>query len=135
MCVSPEEVRLLSPWGVRPRSGEVPHLAAEPPPHQRRLPVPPLHPALQALSVRAHTHRHTQTHTRQHKPMLFILSPSASFGCCSCSRETHGSIKVLCCDTLSALLSYWLENKNTFTHNFKYISIEKAPSHGSHSNQ
>lgn len=50
LCVS-EEVRLVSSRRLRPRPGAFPHLAAEQTSHQRRVPVPAVHPALPTLSV------------------------------------------------------------------------------------
>lgn len=52
VCVS-EEVRRLPPRRLRPGPGALPHLAAEPASHTRRLPVPAVHPALPTLNALA----------------------------------------------------------------------------------
>ena len=44
----------MSSWWLWSGSGAFPHLAAEPTSHQRRLPVPTIHPALPTLNALTH---------------------------------------------------------------------------------
>ncbi len=56
LCVSEEVWHVSSRW-IRSGSGAIPHLAAKPPSHPGRLPVPTLHSALPALNTHTHTAR------------------------------------------------------------------------------